>query len=311
MHYHEFRAMSTQVLLAADGPFEAIETGFQEAQALIEGYEHRFTRFSAQSELWALNAATGSWFDASPDLYALVTLAADLYQRTRGLFDPSILDALEQAGYDRTIEELRQYGAHGSAPVLARPRATRFNSLRLDPGKYRIKLPEGMRIDLGGIAKGWIAGKAAEALSRWSSACAVDAGGDVSMRGLPTGDTSWRVALEDPRDAARTLAVLTLPPCAVATSALTKRRWQQNGQERHHLIDPRTQRPATSDWLSVTVIAASPAEAEVYAKAILIGGTREANRLTGLDEGIEFIAVDPHGKLWGSKGSREYIDVRH
>ena len=165
MHYHEFRAMSTQILLAAEGPYEAIETGFQETQALIEAYERRFTRFSAQSELSALNACTGSWFEASADLYALVTLAADLYQRTRGLFDPGILDALEQAGYDRTIEQMRHtdgshYGALGAVQVLAPPRAARFAALRLDPGKQRIKLPDGLRIDLGGIAKGWIAGKA-------------------------------------------------------------------------------------------------------------------------------------------------------
>jgi thiamine biosynthesis lipoprotein len=310
MHYHEFRAMNTQILLAADGPFEAVETGFQEAQALIEGAERRFTRFSEHSELSALNASSGGWFEASPDLYALVTLAADLYQRTRGLFDPGVLEALEKVGYDRSMDELRRYGAPVMAAVLARPRTARFGFLSLDPHRRRIKLPEGMRIDLGGIAKGWIAGKAAAALSRWSKSCAVDAGGDTALIGVPNGDQSWRVALEDPRNPARTLAVLKLPPGAVATSALTKRRWQQNGQERHHLIDPRTQRPAVSDWLSVTVIGQSPAEAEVYAKAILIGGMREANRLTNREEGIEYIAVDQRGKLWGSKRSKEYIDVR-
>ena len=309
MHYHEFRAMSTQVLLAAEGPFEAVETGFQETQAYIEAAERRFTRFSENSELSALNRCSGSWFDASPELYEVVTLAADLYHRTRGLFDPAVLDALEEVGYTRTIEDLRRYGAPGAAQVLAKPRALRFSSLRLEAEQHRIRLPEGMRIDLGGIAKGWIAGKAATMLSRWSRACAVDAGGDAYLIGLPTGESYWRVALEDPRDSAHTLAVLKLSPGAVATSAVTKRRWQQGGQERHHLIDPRTQRPAQSDWLSVTVIAPSAAEAEVYAKSILIGGTRESNRISGMGSGIEFIAVDHKGKLWGSKRSKEYLDV--
>ena len=309
MHYHEFRAMSTQILLAAEGPFEAVETGFQETQAYIEAAERRFTRFSDASELSALNHCSGSWFDASPELYEVVNLAADLHQRSRGLFDPAVLDALEEVGYTRTIEDLRRYGAPGAAQVLAKPRAMRFSSLRLDAERRRIRLPEGMRIDLGGIAKGWIAGKAAAILARWSPACAVDAGGDAYMIGLPSGETYWRVALEDPRDPARTLAILKLSPGAVATSAVTKRRWKQGEQERHHLIDPRTQRPSQSDWLSVTVIAPSAAEAEVYAKSILIGGTRESNRLSAQGSGIEFIAVDHKGKLWGSKHSKEYLDV--
>jgi len=308
MRYYEFNAMSTQVLLAAEGPFEAVETGFQEAQAFIEAQERRFTRFSAESELSALNDAAGRWFAASPDLYALVALAADLHQRTRGLFDPAVLDALELAGYDRSIAELRRYGAPAAVQVLERPRELRFSALRLDPEKRRIRLPEGLRIDLGGIAKGWIAGRAAAGLSRWSKACAVDAGGDACMIGLPSGEASWRVTLEDPRDAARTLAVLKLPAGAVATSAVTRRRWQQGGQARHHLIDPRTQLPAASDWLSVTAVAPGAAEAEVYAKAILIGGMREANRLTNLYPDLEFIAVDQRGKLWGSRRGKELID---
>jgi len=309
MHYQEFSAMSTSVLMAAEGTSEAVETGFQEARAFVEAAEKRFTRFSEDSELSKLNRAAGSWFDASPDFYEVVTLALHLYDQTDGLFDPGVLDALEEAGYDRTIEQLRQYGAPDAVQVLAKPRTVRFGSTRLDPLHKRICLPDDLRIDLGGIAKGWIAGKAATMLSRWSRACAVDAGGDAYLIGLPTGESYWRVALEDPRDSAHTLAVLKLSPGAVATSAVTKRRWQQGGQERHHLIDPRTQRPAQSDWLSVTVIAPSAAEAEVYAKSILIGGTRESNRISGMGSGIEFIAVDHKGKLWGSKRSKEYLDV--
>ena len=309
MHYHEFRAMSTSVLLAAEGSAEAVETGFQEARAFVSSAEKRFTRFSEDSELAQLNQSTGRWFQASPEMYELMSLALQLHEQTGGLFDPGILEALEQAGYNRGIEELRLYGAPVGAPVIAVPHAARFNSLRLDPLHKRIHLPDGLRIDLGGIAKGWIAGQAAQILSRWTGACAVDAGGDVFLHGLPRGEKIWRVALEDPRDPSRTLAVLKLPPGAVATSTTTRRRWQQGGQERHHLIDPRTHLPAQSSWQSVTAIAPTATEAEVYAKALLIAGPKGLKRITRLEAGVEFIAVDQHGKLWGSKHTREYLDA--
>jgi FAD:protein FMN transferase len=309
MHYHEFPAMSTSVLLAAEGPFEAVETGFAEAQAFVAAAEKRFTRFSEDSELSSLNRAAGTWFEASPDLYEVVALALQLYDQTGGLFDPSVLDALEEAGYDRTIEELRQYGAPDAVQVLARPRTARFGSLRLDPLHKRIRLPDELRIDLGGIAKGWIAGRAAHVLSRWSKACAVDAGGDVFLHGLPQGESCWRVSLEDPINPTRTLSILKLPPGAVATSSIAKRRWQQNGKQRHHLIDPRTRQPALTIWQSVTAIAPTAPEAEVYAKAILIGGPAEVSRISRLEAGIEFIAVDHNGKMWGSRHTRDFIDV--
>jgi thiamine biosynthesis lipoprotein len=192
---------------------------------------------------------------------------------------------------------------------MVMPEQHRFGNIRLDADLGRIRLLEGMRIDLGGIAKGWIAEQAAVLLSAFTEACAVNAGGDAFMIGLPAGEEAWRVTLEDPSHPEQEVAILKLQPGAVATSAVTKRRWQQAGKTQHHLIDPRTQRPAETDWLSVTAIAPHAAEAEVYAKSLLIGGSREVGWISGLAKDIEFIAVDQHNKLWGSERTREMIDV--
>jgi thiamine biosynthesis lipoprotein len=310
MKYHEFHAMSTSILLAAEGPSEAVETGFSQARAFIEESEKRFTRFSDQSELSRLNQSAGAWFDASEDLFEVVSQALQLHKQTQGLFDPAVLEALEQAGYNRTIEEVRRSGLlPAPSAVLVKPNVRVFSAVQLDADRQRIQLPEGMRIDLGGIAKGWIAERAANILSTWTDACAVDAGGDAFLVGLPAGQTAWRITLENPADPSRGLAILKLKPGAVATSAITKRRWRQAGQERHHLIDPRTQAPANTGWQSVTVIAPHASTAEAYAKSLLICGPIEAGRLAAQAEGIEFIAVDERSKLWGSKHSREYLDV--
>jgi thiamine biosynthesis lipoprotein len=317
MKYHEFRAMSTSIILAAEGEDAAVETGFAQAQSFIEESEKRFTRFSESSELSQLNRSAGEWFNASPDMMAVISEALWLHNQTRGLFDPGILNALEQAGYDRTIDEVQLHGARAvTGPKSIGP--VDFGDILLDPEENRIWMPAGLRIDLGGIAKGWIAERAAEILSGWSSACAVNAGGDGFMVGLPAGEQSWHVALEDPNETGREMALLELQPGAVATSTVTKRRWEQAGKTQHHLIDPRTQKPAETDWLSVTAVAAHTTEAEVFAKCLLLGGSREADHITvmaqGFDQhydgpGVEFIAIDANNQLWGSKHSRELLHV--
>ena len=300
--------MNTGILLAGEGPREAVETGFSLAQKFIEDSEKRFTRFSSQSELAQLNRSAGGWFDASKEMFEVVSLALQLYKKTAGLFDPSILEALEQAGYDRSMDEIRLYGPT-AVTVLARPKLHHFSEIRLDEQRARIALPIEMRIDLGGIAKSLIAEQAALLLSGWAEACAVDAGGDIFFIGLPPGEKTWRVTLEDQLDEARGLAVLKVPPGAVATSTVTKRRWKQGNKEQHHLIDPHTQQPAETDWLSVTVVASHAVQAEVYAKSLLIGGPQEMERITRLAGGIEFIAVDYQKKLWGSNHSLELLNV--
>ena len=308
MQSYEFRAMNTGILLAGEGEREAVATGFGLAQKFVEDSEKRFTRFSDQSELAQLNRSAGSWFDASKDLFEVVSLALQLYKQTGGLFDPSILAALEQAGYDRSMDEIRLHGPT-AVTVLPRPKLHYFNEVRLDESRCRIALPVEMRIDLGGIAKSWIAEKAALLLSNWTNACAVDAGGDIFFVGLPQGEKAWRVSIEDPLDDKSELAVLKVPPGAVATSTVTKRRWKQGNKEQHHLIDPRTQQPAETDWLSVTVVTDHAAKAEVYAKSLLIGGPQEVDRLAHNAGNIEFIAIDHQKKLWGSKHSPEILNV--
>ncbi len=318
MRYHEFRAMSTDILLAAEGPADEMDPVFLQVEAFVAASERRFTRFSADSELSALNRSAGTWFDASAEMYEVLSLAFRFHQKTLGLFDPSILDALERAGYDRTIDEVRSL--NGSIPhsglasstikpgpsiqagrgagVQARGKPGNFSDIRLDPALRRIWLPPEMRIDLGGIAKGWIAEQAARRMQKYVSACGVNAGGDMFLIGLPQGAEWWEVGLEDPRVPSQDLLTLQVEAGAVATSSIMKRVWQQGQQTRHHLIDPRTGEPAETTWLSVTVISASTALAEVFAKALLIAGPDGARRLAEDNPGLSYLAVDTHGQVW-------------
>jgi len=309
MHIRHFRAMNTEITLAAEGNPLDVEQGFDKAQQTIEDNERRFTRFSEDSELSQLNRAAGSWFPSSPEMTFVVSLAKQYVEQTEGLFNPSILPELERIGYDRSIDLIRAEEAL-LPPVRFGPgsRVLPLDKLLINPDQNLIFLPHGMRLDLGGIAKGWIAEQAALVLAESSGACLVDAGGDMFMIGLPEGEESWLIDLEDPRNADCMLSSLNVPPGALTTSSVVKRKWMQGETSRHHLIDPRTGEPAETDWLSVTVIAPHADMAEVFAKALLIAGPQEAQMLAQNAPEIAYLAVDRNSKIWGPLESLEFIN---
>jgi thiamine biosynthesis lipoprotein len=308
MRYHDFQAMNSDILLAAEGTNSRISVGFKEVHDFIDASEKRFSRFSDKSELSRINLSAGTWFHASNDLFNMLTESRNYYDQTAGLFDPSILDALEVAGYDRSMDEIRGQ-VIGQTAVKILPPKLNFHDVRFDKINQAIRLPPGMRIDLGGIAKGWIAERAASLLAFYSDACAVSAGGDLYVIGQPEGKSHWQVGLEDPNDPTRSLAILRIGSrYAVATSSIAKRKWVKGGQEQHHLIDPRTGEPAVTDWVSVTVIAPHATIAEAYAKALLIAGSYQAKPIIARSNQIAVVAVDKNSKLWGSYNSNEFLE---
>jgi len=308
MHFDHFRAMTTEILFAAEGRLEHVRLGFREARAVIRDGERRFTRFSPDSELMRLNRSSGKWREVSQDMFDLLLAAQSYVAPTRGLFNPAVLPALAASGYDRSIELLE---ATPSTPDRHSPSETPpdFAEAELDPDGRRVRLPQGMQIDLGGIAKGWLAAKAAERLAEYADGCAVSAGGDISVLGLPKDADGWSVGLEDPRQPDRDLTTLTLRSGSCATSSVTKRKWLQSGETMHHIIDPRTGEPAQSPWLSVTVLSPSATEAEAFAKACLIGGPQLAPELVATRTGMVYLAVDGDGRLQGSAQSQELSHV--
>jgi thiamine biosynthesis lipoprotein len=301
----EFRAMNTSVMLAAEG--EGAIPGMYAAKTFIDECEQRFSRFLPASELTELNHSTGDWLQVSDDLIDILQLSMRYHMETNGIFDPSILADLKQIGYDRSMDEIRACGVGIPSQIPNRTSRPAFNEISFDLAENRVRLPRGMEIDLGGIAKGWIVERAAQLLNKYVAACGVSAGGDILFIGRPLDGMDWDVYLEDPRNPTEMLTELHIPSGAVATSSIMKRTWSQGEKMRHHLIDPRTGEPAKTDWLSVTVISPSVIAAEVYAKAILIAGEKEAPNLLHAKQDLTFIAVDADGNLSGSANYKEYM----
>jgi len=297
----EFRAMNTPLQLVADGR-EAVE-GMYVTRHFIEDCEQRFSRFIKASELSELNRSAGNWVVVSDDLFEMIKLSLRYYAESNGVFDPSILPDLKLAGYDKSMDDIRLKGAGvkptGSVPA-SRPA---LNEVELDEANKRIHLPQGLEIDLGGIAKGWIVDKAAKLLHLYADVCGVNAGGDMLLIGSPLDGKGWDVDIENPRDPTRNLTQLNIQHGAVATSSIMKRSWKQDGVFKHHIINPRTGQPAKGKYLSVTVICDDIIRADVFAKTILLVGPDHL-----VQHNFEFIAVEPNGRLAGSQNYKDLLN---
>ena len=268
-----FRAMGTGVLVIAPStPDPRLRAdAMSRVRSVFSTEERRFSRFRGDSELSSVNAAAGGWTTISAGFERLVRFALDQAERTGGLFDPAALDAVIAAGYDRDFDEVLA-GARGA---LHPPRPCgRWAEIEVRPGALR--LPVGVGLDLGGVAKGWTVDLAVEAALEAGLPWAfVSAGGDLRIAGDTLG---IEVAIEDPADADTEVVRVRLSRGALASSSITKRTW---GMGLHHVIDPRTGIPSDAHTLQATVWAPTCAEAEVRATWALLTGPSALATISG------------------------------
>ncbi len=268
MERRTFRAMGTDVELLLDAP-PSVESdlALTRAETEFERLEAILSRFRSDSELSALNR--DGIARAGHDLLRVTQLALAGRSRSRGRFDPTVHDALVAAGYDRSFELV----AAGGAPP-SRPPARCGGHVSIDVATGEIALEKGVRLDFGGIGKGYAVDLACELLAG-AGPCLVNAGGDLGVRG-----GSWPVGVETPEGT----ITLELSQGAVATSGSDRRRWTTSSHgEAHHVIDPRAGRPAESDLVRVTVVGRTAVEAEILATSLYLAGaelaTAEADEL--------------------------------
>lgn len=247
-HGHHFDALGTRCSVFVKG---APPEWARIAESWVRWMGERLTRFSDRSELSRLNASPGEWVKVSPDLESLLHASLRAFEMSGGLVNIAVLPSMLSIGYSRPWAERAPMPTRAAVRPL--PRLTDVLSLQTG----RARLESGAGLDLGGIAKGWMADRLVQILGPNSL---VNLGGDLMARGPgPRGD-GWPVAI----------AGVTVLLCdqGAGTSSVRRRRWRGA----HHLIDPRTGMPSQSGLEEVSVVAESGFEAEVIAKTALLGG---------------------------------------
>jgi len=251
------------------------ELDIDEAFSLFRRFSEQFSRFCPESELSRLNDSEE--LVVSPELIGLLERSFHWYRETGGIFDPSVLSALEAIGYAGSFGT-ESFGL--STGTVAVP--MRFDELSFDRKARKVRKPRGLRIDFGGIGKGYIVDRVADFLHERYGDFFIYAGGDIYAggRNAEYGYEYWAVDVEDPFGRGDPLATLLLSDRAVATSGTDRRQWMTGGRWRHHLVDPRTGSSAETDLVSVSVVADSVEEAEVWAKTFCILGLDAGRELS-------------------------------
>jgi thiamine biosynthesis lipoprotein len=294
-----FGGRCTVIVVDAARPADAAAAAAMAKRALLSWHQ-RFSRFDPDSELSRLNRDPGWTVAVTPLMARMIETALQAARDTAGLVDVTLADEIELAGY------AAHFDGNGTDPrtalSLAPPRAPaaphphqRWHQVTVDRGAGTVRRPPGLRIDVGGIAKGVFADELASLLDG-SDAYVLDCAGDLRVGGRARARRPVHIAgaFDDER-----LHTFEIADGAVATSGISRRSWiGADGRPAHHLLDPRTGRPAFTGIVQASALAPTAAQAEVLAKAaILAGPDRAADWLShgGLivfDDG-SYVSVEP------------------
>jgi thiamine biosynthesis lipoprotein len=285
----------------------------------LDGIDRACSRFRGDSDLMRANARGGRPVQVSPLLIEATEVALRAAELTAGDVDPTVGAALELAGYDRDWR-LLEHCEHsrpgpaadhddrsparreaelstqpaGLAPrVIATLRAG-WQAVELDRERSTLRIPRGVKLDLGATAKAWAADRASRAVSE-ATGCGVlvSLGGDVSTAG-PSPSSGWKIHVADDHRSSPDAPGQTVTICSggLATSSTTVRRWRHEGGTMHHIIDPSTGVPAQEVWRTVSVAALDCTDANIAATAAIVRGEDAPRWLAGLNLPARLVRAD-------------------
>ncbi|HEU5035531.1 MAG TPA: FAD:protein FMN transferase [Nocardioides sp.] len=239
------------------------------ADAILAEVDRTCSRFRPDSDLSRANAVPGRWVEVDPLLVAAVTAGCHAALQTGGLVHPLLGRSLVELGYDRDFAALPEDSRTPAPWPSEPPGLDRWREIGLDATGV-IRVPPGTALDLGATGKAWAADLVATAFAEeLDGAAVVSLGGDLAVA-APDGDP-WPVAISTHPDGPVETTV-ALDRGGLATSSTQVRRWARRGVRLHHLVDPRTGRPAPEVWRTVTATGPTCAAANTATTAAVVLG---------------------------------------
>jgi thiamine biosynthesis lipoprotein len=317
-----WEALGTGVVLrVSDGA--AVVRARAAVEAELDAIDRALSRFRPDSELSLANAHAGRSIKATALFIDALELALRAAVLTDGDVDPTLGRALELVGYDRDHRLLdppmperptgpgappagsaERAGEQAAAVAVREPHVwlaacarAGWSTVSVDRANGAIRTAPGIKLDLGATAKAWAADRAAEAAARAGGCGAlVSVGGDIATSG-PAPDGGWQVHVTDDHRSPPSARgqTITIDTGGLATSSTAVRRWSHGGRSNHHILDPRTGAPAESCWRTVSVAAASCADANIASTAAIIRGAASPAWLREL--GLPARLVDRAGRV--------------
>jgi thiamine biosynthesis lipoprotein len=293
-----FRAIGTTAVVVVQDP-AAADTAERILAADLAAIDLACSRFRPDSELQTVHAHAGRPVPVSELLYHALEVALSAAERTGGAVDPTIGNAIAALGYDADLDEVL---ARPPAPPPALGPVAGHAHVQLDARTRTVRIPRGVRIDLGSTAKAFAADRAAARIAgAIGGGVLVSLGGDVAVAGPPP-DGGWAVgiALESSTPAGSVDQVVAITHGGLASSATGVRAWRAGTREVHHIVDPRTGDCAEPFWVLVSATGTSCVEANVVTTAAIVWGEQALDRLSGFDQSVRLVRSD--GKVFCVNG---------
>lgn len=293
--HSNFYALGTQVhtWIVSEGENQAkkAQRDIQKAKDIFSAKQKIYCRFSPESELSRLNRNLGIWRKASTDMVYLAKRALFYNRESEGIYDPRIIDVLENIGYKSDKMVVKKLA----------PGSKRYKNLSADLKIKNNKIFFGRRMDFSGIAKGHIVDQAAEFLRKrgWKNFF-INVNGDAYAAGLGPDRKKWKLPIEGARD--NNVAVY-ISNQGAATSGVIKRQWKHKGKNVHHLVNPKNPEKFSFELRSVIVIHKKTEWADGRAKVLVLLGLKQG-LVHAKKKRLEAIFVGEKGKLFFPQSTR-------
>lgn len=299
--FESFR-LGTYVRLALYD-FNGAGEELRRADDLIKSLENLFSMNIPASDVARLNAARGEWAEISGETASLISRAAEIAALTGGAFNPALggLTSLWKIG----TPEARVPKDEEISEALKNIDYTKIE-LKSEEGKYFARLPRGMALDLGAIAKGRVADILKSRLESDNVRSAIiDLGGNLDFIGEPPRGGPWRAGLQHPAGRrGEYFGVVEVSNLSVVTSGPYERFFEKDGVRYHHILDPSTGRPAKSDLSSVTIIDADSTLADALCTALFVMGESGAREFLKRHRDIAAVLVTQDGRALVSPSAK-------
>lgn len=300
--FENFR-LGTYVRLSLYGARNA-EEKLKAADDIIVSLENLFSMNIPSSDIARLNAAGGGWVAVSQETTRLIALAVEMADFTGGAFNPALggLSSLWKIG----SPDARVPSGSEISEALKHTDYTKIE-LRSEKGAHFAKLPRGMALDLGAIAKGYVADRLKDFLSDAGARGAIiDLGGNLDFIGEPPRGGPWRAGLQRPESPrGEYFGTIESKGLSVVTSGPYERYFEKNGMRYHHILDPATGRPAQSGLSSVTVADSLSYRADALCTALFVMGRRRAPGFLKKHRDIIAVLVTEEGEVLVTPPARD------
>ncbi len=235
-------------------------------------FEQQFSRFIPSSELCFFNKNSGTKQNISIDFRNLLLVAKRISQETQGTYNPFILPALQRSGYKKSFVVGAENDTHDD---YSDGSVVDINKLEI--GDNWARIPFKTALDLGGIGKGYLADSLASSIDDQLKGYIINLGGDIVTYGTNQQNKNWEITIQDANseeDKSIGHVKMPLDKFSISSSGTFKKKGINNGKAWHHLIDPKTLKPASSDIKLITVISKNAVNSDTLASCGVILGSK-------------------------------------